>query len=210
MNPHSRLSQPWTIDKTQIFPPCAYNKCCKEKNIYFLVRVSQVTLERQVLPDLRVQLGLLGSREQQEILVLKAPRATVVLLVLQELSVISGLKGRLASWVRLEPLDLKVTGAPRELLEPRALMVPQDLLDLSDLLVKQEPKGRREVKDQMGNLDQRVQPVIGEHKEHLEAQGPQEIKGHRDQLGQPGLKEPREAQVSCNFLNYGRMYCIMH
>lgn len=156
-----------------------------------------------------MQLGLLGSREQQEILVLKAPRATVVLLVLQELSVISGLKGRLASWVRLEPLDLKVTGAPRELLEPRALMVPQDLLDLSDLLVKQEPKGRREVKDQMGNLDQRVQPVIGEHKEHLEAQGPQEIKGHRDQLGQPGLKEPREAQVSCNFLNYGRMYCIM-
>lgn len=125
----------------------------------------------------------------------KEPRATVVPLVIRGLLVILGLKGHLVSLVSLEPRDLKVTGAPRELLEHRALMVPVDLLDLPDPLVKRAPKGRRDLKDQMGNQDQRVLPVIGGHREHLEAQGPQETKGYKDRLGHLGLKEPLEAQV---------------
>lgn len=154
-----------------------------------------VALERQVLLGLREQPAHLGYKGPQEILVSKAPRVTVVPLVLQGLSVIWDLKGQLARRVKLELRDRKVIGAPRDLLEPRVLMVLQDLLVLPDPLEMRAPKGRRELKDQMGNLDQRVLPATGGHREHPEAQGRREIKEYRDRLEHLVLKEPREAQA---------------
>lgn len=96
----------------------------KEAKDHLVLLEVLVTLERQDLLDLVEQPVLLGSRVQQEILVPKALRATVVPLVLRVLSVILGLKGRLVSRVKLEPRDLRVIVAPWDFLEPRALMVP--------------------------------------------------------------------------------------